>query len=243
MNTFVGQARFGATSLLIARDDAARSWVALMLALAAGALSLMAPVLAFAAIAYLGVRSLARAQTLRLDATALLAPALAALVVGSYAGLAGAVGVVFIWRVYVDCRWSLAAAKSQATGVRPDGWRLQAHAWLTPLFGVSVVAYTAPHMIAGLPLDLPHVPIGVPVLAGALAAGAIFDWGLRQAVDWRLGELQAAQAAQMASHHLLFVFAFGLSIDVSAGVVALIAWRLAHAALKPAQAVSLTAVP
>jgi hypothetical protein len=45
----------------------------------------------------------------------------------------------------------------------------------------------------------------------------------------------------MLSHHLLFVLAFGLMLDVSAGIVAMLAWRLAHAA--PARQPSFTAVP
>jgi hypothetical protein len=85
-------------------------------------------------------------------------------------------------------------------------------------------------MIAGLPLDLPHVPSWVPLGIGALTAGALFDWGLRRAADWRLGELAAAPAAHLLTHHAIFLLAFGFSFDVSAGIVALIAWRLAHAA-------------
>jgi len=34
----------------------------------------------------------------------------------------------------------------------------------------------------------------------------------------------------LLTHHIMFVVAFGLMIDVSAGVVILMAWRLAHAA-------------
>jgi hypothetical protein len=96
-------------------------------------------------------------------------------------------------------------------------------------------------MIAGLPLDLPHVPVWVPMLTGALAAGALFDWGLRRAADWRLGELAAAPAAHLLTHHALFLMAFGFSLDVSAGIVAIMAWRLAHAA--PLRQASFTAVP
>jgi hypothetical protein len=96
-------------------------------------------------------------------------------------------------------------------------------------------------MIAGLPLDLPHVPVWVPLTAGVLAIGALFDWGLRRAADWRLGELAAAPAAHLLTHHILFMLAFGLMIDVSAGIVALAAWRLAHAV--PLRQASLTAVP
>jgi hypothetical protein len=85
-------------------------------------------------------------------------------------------------------------------------------------------------MIAGLPLDLPHAPFWIPLAFGVIAAGAVFDWGLRRAADWRLGELAAAPALHLLTHHAVFLLAFGLTLDVSAGVVALMAWRLAHAA-------------
>jgi hypothetical protein len=85
-------------------------------------------------------------------------------------------------------------------------------------------------MIAGLPLDLPHVPVWLVIAAGVLTAGAVFDWGLRRAAAWRLGELASAPAAHLLIHHVVFLAAFGLMIDVSAGVVMLAAWRLLHAA-------------
>jgi hypothetical protein len=116
-----------------------------------------------------------------------------------------------------------------------------AHAWMTPIYGAMLVAYTAPHMIAGLPLDLPHVPAWLLIATGVLAAGAVFDWGLQRAADWRLGELARAPAAHLLTHHVVFVVAFGMMIDVSAGVVMLIAWRLAHAA--PLRQPNFTAVP
>ncbi|MES1158459.1 MAG: hypothetical protein ABUL42_01050, partial [Terricaulis silvestris] len=101
---------------------------------------------------------------------------------------------------------------------------------LTPLFGLGVVAYTAPHIVAGLPLDLPHVPIWVPYTAGALAAAALFDWALRCAADWRLGELAPAHAMHLLAHHVIFLLAYGATLDISAGVCAIAAWRLAHEA-------------
>jgi hypothetical protein len=82
-------------------------------------------------------------------------------------------------------------------------------------------------MVAGLPLDLPHVPMWLPVGVGALAGCAFFDWGLRRAADWRLGELAVAPAAHLLTHHAIFLLAFGLTLDVSAGIAALLAWRLA----------------
>jgi hypothetical protein len=234
MNSFSAAARLGAIApVLDTRSAERRPWLALGAAIATGLLSLLAPVLAVGALALLGVHALSRTQNFRLNASALMPPALAALIVGSWAGVAGAVGVVFIWRVHADCRWSIETARQLANAVKPETIRTQAHAWLTPLYGACVVAYTAPHMVAGLPLDLPHVPVWAPLAAGILAVGALFDWALRQAVDWRLGELSRAPAAHMATHHALFALAFGFTVDVSAGVAALIAWRLAHAALTP----------
>jgi hypothetical protein len=201
-------------------------------ALAVGAIALFAPPLALLLLATLAARVLMRREAVRVDLTTLAGPAFAALIVGAFTGLAGAIGVVFVWRMFADTRWSVAEAQrlALAAGRPAETTRKSlAHAWLTPLYGVTLVAFTAPHMIAGLPLDLPHVPVYVPLAAGVLAAGAFFDWALRRAADWRLGELAAAPAMHLLAHHALFLLAFGLMIDVSAGVVALIAWRLAHA--------------
>lgn len=227
-----------------------RGLVAALTALAAGAAALISPPAALLILAGLAAHALIRGPALRFDAAALAGPALAALAVGAYAGLAAGVGVVFVWRLIADARWSAGeAARLAAAAGRPAETTRAAlaHAWTTPLYGLALVAYTAPHMIAGLPLDLPHVPLWVPLLAGGAAALAAFDWGLRRAADWRLGELAAAPAAHLLTHHALFVLAFGLMLDVSAGIVMLAAWRLAHAApfsarLRAGQA-SFTAVP
>lgn len=216
-----------------------QTWSALGIALAAGACAMIAPVLALAVLAGLGVRALTKANTLRVNLAAFLPPAIAALIVGAFVGLAGIIGVIFVWRVFEDCRWSIraAAAPARETQSLPRA----AHAYLTPLFGISVVAYTAPHMIAGLPLDLPHVPPWVPLIIGVLTIASVGDWMLRRAVDWRLGELARGPAAHMLAHHIIFLLAFGLTLDVSAGIVALVAWRLAHAAAAPQP--NFTAVP
>ena len=214
------------------RVGLAHSRFALLIALAAGALALAAPPLAILALAALGAHALMRAEAARIDLAALAGPIVAALIVGAFVGLAGAIGVLFVWRLIADARWSVGEAiRLAAAAGRPAETTLKAlaHAWLTPCYGLALVAYTAPHMIAGLPLDLPHVPIWVPLSVGVLAAGALFDWGLRRAADWRLGELAAAPAAHLLTHHAIFFIAFGLGFDVSAGVVALMAWRLAHA--------------
>ena len=217
----------------LGRIGLSHSRLALLTALAAGALALLSPPLALLALAALGAHALMRAESIRFDVAGLAGPAVAALVVGAFVGLAGAIGVLFVWRLFVDTRWSIAeAARLAAAAGYPAQTTAKAlaHAWLTPLYGLALVAYTAPHMIAGLPLDLPHVPVWVPLGAGALAAGAFFDWGLRRAADWRLGELAVAPAAHLLTHHAVFLLAFGLGLDVSAGIVGLLAWRLAHAA-------------
>ena len=232
--------------------------IAFAVALAAGALALVSPLASLVAIAFLATRALMRAENApqQLDLVSLAGPALGACIVGSFVGLAGAVGVLFVWRLQADVRWSLSEARrlaiargssSQAT------WRSLAHGWTTPACALALVAFSAPHVIAGLPLDLPHAPVWVPLAAGAIALLVTGDWLLRRAADWRLGEVAVAPSVHMLTHHALFMLAFGAMFDLSAGIVALAAWRLVHAApfksapfrsaqFKSAQA-SLTAVP
>jgi len=202
-------------------------------AIIAGAVALIAPPAALLIIALLGAHALMRRATPRFDLVSLAGPAFAALTVGAFVGLAGAIGVLFVWRLIADTRWSVAEAQrlAHAAGRPAEAtWKSLAHAWTTPLYGLTLVAFTAPHMIAGLPLDLPHVPFWIPLGVGFIAAGAVFDWGLRRAADWRLGELAAAPALHLLTHHAIFLIAFGFMVDVSAGVIALAAWRLTHAA-------------
>lgn len=219
---------------------------ALLFAAGAGALALASPPLAMLALAALAARALMRAPARKLDLPALAGPAVAAAIVGAFAGLDGAIGVLFAWRLWADTNWSVAEARRLAISAgrpREATRRAVAHAWATPAYGLAVVAFTAPHMIAGLPLDLPHVPAWVPLAAGLFAAFTFVDWALARAADWRLGELALAPSAHLLAHHLVFFFAFGLMIDVSAGIVALAAWRLIQAAPLKAPQPSLTAVP
>jgi hypothetical protein len=203
---------------------------AMALALSLGGASLVSPQLALLGLALLGAAALMRATSF--DAPSLAGPLLAALTLGACVGLAGAIGVIFVWRLFADARWSLdhAARLAQSAG-RPAeaSLRARAHAWTTPIHGLALVAYSAPHQIAGMPLDLPHVPLWAPLLTGAAALAAVFDWAMRRAAQWRLGELAAAPAAHLLIHHALFLLAYGLTLDVSAGIVAMAAWRLAHA--------------
>jgi hypothetical protein len=231
----------GVTRLVIGR-----SMSALIVALVSGALSLVSPPAALLILAALGARALIQSPAQRIDWASLAGPAFACAMVGAFVGVAGAVGVAFGWRLLTDTRWSVGEAKrlALAAGRTSETTRAAlAHAWLTPLYGLAIVAYTAPHMVAGLPLDLPHLPAVAPMVIGFAALAAVFDWGLRRAADWRLGELAPAPAAHLACHHALFVLAFGAMLDVSAGLIALIAWRLAHAAPLRAPQPSFTAVP
>jgi hypothetical protein len=231
---------------LLGRVSAQRSGISLTVALAAGALAIFAPMPALLLIAVLGARALMQGNELRFDAYALIGPLLAAVVVGLAVGPAGAMGVLFVWRLQADVRWSIGEAIRLATiSGRPSEAtpRALAHLWLTPLYGLALVAYTSPHMIAGLPLDLPHVPMWIPVAAACLACIGFADWALRAAADWRLGELAVAPAAHVLTHHALFFVAYGITGDVSSAIVAVIAWRLLHAAPLGASQASLTAVP
>lgn len=229
------------------RQAVERSGAALWVALAIGAISIISPPLSVLLLVGLAARALMGAEPLpRPDFVSLAAPLLAAAIVGVFIGLAGAIGVVFVWRLYADTRWSVAEAERLTLAAGKPQTKhalLGAHAWLTPLYGLTLVAFTAPHMVAGLPLDLPHVPQFAPVSAAIIAAAALFDWALRRAVDWRLGELAAAPATHFVAHHLILLCAFGFGLDVSAGIVAMLAWRFAHAAPLPKLQPSLTAVP
>lgn len=244
MNGRVHRALAAPASGAASRLGADRNLTAALAAFALGAISLFSPLVAVLGLALLAARVLLSEENVRIDWVALAGPAFAALIVGMFIGLAGAVGVLFVWRLTTDMRWSVGeAARLAAAAGRPaeTSFKALAHAWMTPLYGLALVAYTAPHMIAGLPLDLPHVPAWIVVAAGIVAAGAVLDWGLQRAADWRLGELAAAPASHLLTHHVIFLTAFGMTIDVSAGVVMLMAWRLAHAA--PLRQPSFTAVP
>lgn len=225
----VAAPRVGAAVRLATANRGATAAVA---ALALGAVALVFPPLALLGLAALAARVILSGEAVRIDWKLLAGPVVAALIVSAFFGLQGAIGVLFVWRLVADARWSIGEATrlAQAAG-RPAETTLKslAHAWLTPLYGLMLVAFTAPHMIAGLPLDLPHVPSWFVIGAGVLAAGAFFDWGLRRAADWRLGELAAGPAAHLLTHHVIFIIAYGMMIDVSAGVVMLAAWRLMHA--------------
>lgn len=215
-----------------------RSGRALLAALCVGALALVFPPVALLATTLLALTASFRTPHSNFDWRRIAGPAFAALIVGALVGLAGAVGVLFVWRLLADARWSAGeeARLTLAAGRPKEPWWGVVHAWATPLLGLAVVAYTSPHMVAGLPLDLPHVPMMVVIGASVIAAIGVFDWLLRVAADWRLGEVAPALAAHQFAHHALFIVAYCAMIDVSAGLLSLVAWRLAHVALQPAKA-------
>lgn len=220
---------------------------ALGVACIAGAVALVSPQLALLGLAGLCARVLLRAEPpMQFNVATLAPPALAACAVGSFIGLAGAIGVLFVWRLEADVRWSLKeAARLARRDARPAQatWKSLAHGWTTPAYALTLVAFSSPHVIAGLPLDLPHAPVWIPIAAGCVALAATGDWLLRRAADWRLGEVSVAPTVHMLTHHTLFLLAFGAMFDLSAGIVALIAWRLAHAMPIAKPQASLTAVP
>lgn len=239
-----------APSTIVATNRAhlAAPLAAVMMAGAAAVLSYLTPAGALVLLALLGARA-SIFRTAPISPLSIAAPMAAALLAGASMGVAGGIGALFAWRLIADTQWSLRQARaiaSTTTDLRPRA-RLggELHAWLTPLFGLALMAYTAPHMVAGLPLDLPHPPFWAPLLLGIAAAVAVFDWLLRRAAEWRLGEIDKPAALHFVCHHGLFLAAFGLGLDVSAGIVALVAWRLAHAAPPPTwpRQLSFTAVP
>lgn len=217
---------------------------ALLIAGAVGALALVSAPGALLTLALLATRAAIRSPVLQINFLALAGPAFAALIVCAFAGLPGAIGVLFAWRLLADARWSAREAQRLAIAAGKPGetnFTALAHVWTTPLLGLCTVAYTSPHLVMGLPLDLPHIPASVVVVTGFTAIVLIFDWALRRAADWRLGELARAPAAHLLAHHVVFLIAFGVGLDLSAGIVMLLAWRLAHGA--PQAQASLTAVP
>ncbi|MGE3142056.1 MAG: hypothetical protein AB7L65_01935 [Hyphomonadaceae bacterium] len=212
----------------------AKAGEALAIAAAGGLSALIAPPLALMVLAVLAAAVFTQGAPLggaraRIPMIDIAAPIAAAIGVGLTLGLSAGVGMAFVWRVIADTRWSMGEAARLAAISGVSRTRLaRAHLWLTPLFGLSMVAYTAPHMVAGLPLDLPHLPFWIPLGCGLAAAAALFDWILRLATEWRLGTLRAAPALHEAAHHAVFLLAYAAAQDISAGLVALIAWRLAH---------------
>ncbi|MBL8548516.1 MAG: hypothetical protein JNJ73_00920 [Hyphomonadaceae bacterium] len=208
-----------------------RALTALAAALGTLALGVAAPPLAVLGVAAAGALALFRPATLSLRLHDIAGPALAAAIVGGFFGLDGAMGVLLIWRMLADARWAARRARAMtlAAGAAEERGPAALAVWTTPLVALTAAAYTAPHLLLGLPLDLPHVPLFIPLAAGAVAAFTLFDWSVQKLADWRLGTIAPAPTMLLVAHHIIFLAAFVASPDLSAGVMAMAVWRLAHA--------------
>ncbi|MGE0829063.1 MAG: hypothetical protein AB7O04_06905 [Hyphomonadaceae bacterium] len=204
---------------------------AFVAACAALGLGLLAPPLALLSVAAaLAFALLARAGApAKIDWRALAGPLFAAALVGAFWGFDGAMGALFVWRVWADARWSVREARR--LGAAESGLAA-AHWWTTPALGVAIAAYSAPHVLLGLPLDLPHAPLAAPLIAGAAAMIAFGDWAINRLTQWRLGAAASAATPHALAHHGVFLAAYALSPDISAGLAALIVWRLVLSARK-----------
>jgi hypothetical protein len=197
----------------------------LALGLASPALAALAAAGAFAIVLARGGVAIDRAAL-----NGLAGPALAMLIAGAAWGGDAAVGVFFVWRVVDDARWSARAGGrlAQVSG-RVERGLARAHYAATPALGLAVAAYSAPHVLLGLPLDLPHAPLIAPLAVGAIAAWALFDWAMRRLADWRLGADDAGATRHALTHHGLFLAAYVASPDISAGLLAMAVWRMSEA--------------
>lgn len=206
-----------------------RTGEALACASLAALLAVAWPPASLLMIAFLAARALMNAWSLP-RVVDIAAPIGAAIAVGASLGLAAGIGMVFVWRVIADAMWSWREeARLSAIAGRSQPLHARAHLLLTPLLGLIMVAYTAPHMVAGLPLDLPHLPAWVPAIVALVTGVALFDWAVRCAADWRLGTIAPAPIAHQVAHHAIFLIAYASTQDISAGLVAFVAWRLAYA--------------
>ena len=75
-------------------------------AIGVGAIALMAPPVAVLILGAMSALALMRAGTPRLEVGAFAGPAFAAIIVGACVGLDGAIGVVFVWRLFADARFN-----------------------------------------------------------------------------------------------------------------------------------------
>lgn len=216
---------------------------AVAIAAAAGACALVWPPGALLVLAVLAARAIV-AGLGRVSIIDIVAPCVAAAAVAACVSPAAGIGALFVWRLIADSRWSIAeeARLSSIAGVAAAS---RVSLVLTPAFGLAMVAYSAPHMLAGLRLDLPHLPLWAPMVLGGFALAGLFDWALRCGADVRLGVFALRPATHQAAHHLLFLAAYGAAHDVTAGLAAMIAWRLAHAQprLRLSRSASVAATP
>ena len=97
----------------------ARGGLALLAATLIGLTALVAPPLALLLLAGVAAYVLMRADNLRFDFGALAGPAFAAIAVGAILGLASGIGVLFVWRMYQDTRWSVREAARSGANLCP----------------------------------------------------------------------------------------------------------------------------
>jgi hypothetical protein len=172
------------------------------------------------------------APTVRIDRLALIG--LAASAGGAAAaGLAGAVGALFCWYVVDAARQQARVSRATTAGTQTRSEAL--HLWLAAMFAILIVAASAPHMVMGVPLDLPRPPSQLIIAAGLAYSIAVVDWIVRALARWRLGENPWAAFTGEAALHLALLTAFAICADVSAGVTGLVAYRLCLALLPEGQ--------
>jgi hypothetical protein len=204
-----------------------------------GLAALTSPPLALVSLAGLGARALIYSrQSPSLVRSA--GPLALALPVTAFCGLSFGVGAVFAWVLIADAlrRQREIAAIAETETARPSARHLA-----TAAFALIAVAASAPHSAFGLPLDLPRPPAALVWAGAGLVILTVCDWTIRCAADWRLGAFAARTRLHEAGAHALYLCAFVLQSDVSAGLAAMIAWRLAQAQPRLHTQLNFTAVP
>jgi hypothetical protein len=144
---------------------------------------------------------------------------------GVAAGAPGFVGGLFCWFLADSARAAVRRSAIYA-GAAPPRLSERLPLILVAVFVGLLVAAAAPHVVMGLPLDLPHPPLALIIAAGVAYALTAVDWLVRILARWRLGESRPSQVAADAAFHAVVLAGFVVSNDVSAGVVALTAYRL-----------------
>ncbi len=220
-------ATVGPVTAAISSPHQARSLVSLASALLAMAAAFVAPPMGLLVLAALGALGLVSAEQPirpRLDALAL--TGLAALAAAAAAaGFAGATGVMFAWFVMESARSQNRRSRALAT-LAQGGLAERAAIWLAAAFAILLVAAAAPHVVMGVPLNLPHPPVLAIWATGLFYALSVVDWIVRNLARWRLGEGRLAPVAADATFHIVMLAGFALCPDVSAGLAGLVAYRL-----------------
>ena len=200
------------------------------LVLAVGLWAAPAAVLCVAAIALLAATQVGRMRGRSLAWTDFVGAALT-LIGAALDGGAGALGGALLWFVLDAVRASAARGRMLAAAEAPgQAVRRRAHLWLLAAFAISVVAIRSPHVLLGLPVEIPHPPAALAAALGAALALSIVDWLVRELADWRLGEPRWVSGLNDVATLVAILAAFVLIDDVSAGVMGVLALRLARPA-------------